>query len=93
MSLRPGNTDMQTNKRVWFPAKRYGWGWGLPCAWQGWVVFSLWLVLLAAGAVLLESPDPKHIGLFVAYTVVLGIALFLVCLVKGERPRWRWGDD
>ncbi|HTS17465.1 MAG TPA: hypothetical protein VMP11_07825 [Verrucomicrobiae bacterium] len=26
------------DKRVWFRAKRYGWGWGLPCAWQGWVV-------------------------------------------------------
>jgi hypothetical protein len=19
----------------WFPAKRYGWGWGLPVKWQG----------------------------------------------------------
>lgn len=24
----------------WFPAKRYGWGWGLPSSWQGWVVLS-----------------------------------------------------
>jgi hypothetical protein len=33
---------MDTNeKTVWFIAKRYGWGWGLPCAWQGWVVFAV----------------------------------------------------
>jgi hypothetical protein len=26
-------------RKIWFPAKRYGWGWGLPCCWQGWVFF------------------------------------------------------
>ena len=80
---------MQTNeKKVWFPAERYGWGWGLPCAWQGWVVFAVWLLLLCAGAAFLA---PIHVGIFVAYAVVLGIALFVTCLLKGERPRWRWG--
>jgi hypothetical protein len=80
---------MQTNeKKVWFPAKRYGWGWGLPSVWQGWVVLAVWLLLLLAGAAFLA---PIHVGLFVAYTVVLGIALLLICLLKGEEPRWRWG--
>jgi len=35
------------DKEIWFPAKRYGWGWGLPCAWQGWVVDGIFLILLA----------------------------------------------
>jgi hypothetical protein len=26
--------------RYWFPAKRYGWGWGLPVTWQGWAVLA-----------------------------------------------------
>ena len=82
-----------TEKRVWFRAKKYGWGWGLPCAWQGWVVLASWLVLLSGGAVLLAFLEPKHIGFFIAYAVVLGIALLLVCLIKGEKPRWRWGKD
>ena len=30
----------------WFPAKRYGWGWGLPSVWQGWVVMGIFAVLL-----------------------------------------------
>ena len=82
---------MQTNKKeVWFPAKRYGWGWGPPCAWQGWVVFGVWLTLLCVGGAFLA---PIHVGLFVLYAVVLTIALFLVCLLKGEKPRWRWGKD
>jgi hypothetical protein len=29
--------------RYWFPAKRYGWGWGSPATWQGWVVLLAWL--------------------------------------------------
>jgi hypothetical protein len=82
---------MQTHeKAVWFPAKRYGWGWGLPCAWQGWVVFAVWLALLIAGAVFLA---PKHGDLFAGYAAVLAMALILICLLKGEKPRWRWGKD
>ena len=82
---------MQTNeKHVWFPAKRYGWGWGPPCSWQGWVVLAVWVALLCAGGVFLA---PKAVGLFVAYAFALGIALFLICFLKGEKPRWRWGKD
>ena len=33
-------------KRYWFPAKRYGWGWGPPATWQGWAVLILWLAVL-----------------------------------------------
>ncbi len=28
--------------RYWFRSKRYGYGYGLPIAWQGWVVLLLW---------------------------------------------------
>ena len=31
---------MQRNDKYWFPAKRYGWGWGPPNNWQGWVVLA-----------------------------------------------------
>lgn len=33
-----------------FPAKRYGWGWGLPVAWQGWLVIALYALLAIVGA-------------------------------------------
>jgi hypothetical protein len=35
--------------QYWFPAKRYGWGWGFLCAWQGWLVFAAFLALIIAG--------------------------------------------
>jgi hypothetical protein len=81
---------MQANeKQLWFPAKKYGWGWGLPNCWQGWLVFTAYLALLCAGAFLVS----KHTGLFLAYTVVLSIVLIVICYFKGEKPRWRWGKE
>jgi hypothetical protein len=82
---------MKTNeKQIWFRAKKYGWGWGLPCAWQGWVVMAVWLLLLVGGGFFIA---PKSTGSFVFYAVILSIGLFCVCLTKGEKPRWRWGKD
>jgi hypothetical protein len=81
---------MNTNeKKIWFPAKKYGWGWGPPCAWQGWVVMAVWAALLVSGGILLAP----HTRLFVAYAIVLGTALVIVAWIKGEKPRWRWGKD
>jgi hypothetical protein len=41
----------QYDRKVWFPAKTYGYGWGLPCCRQGWLVV-LGYVTLAVGGIL-----------------------------------------
>jgi hypothetical protein len=75
--------------QYWFSAKRYGWGWGLPAAWQGWVVLAAWVALLAAlGPILALHSMP----LFFVFMAVMGAALVAVCWAKGEPPRWRWGE-
>jgi hypothetical protein len=78
-------------KQIWFPAKKYGWGWGPPCAWQGWVVIVGFVALLGTAGVLFLPG--KHFGLWIASVIILGAALIIICLVKGEKPRWRWGKD
>jgi hypothetical protein len=81
---------MQPDVRYWFPAKRYGWGWGLPITWQGWAIFAAFLLLLAVGAAVILR---HSVAEFMAYVVVL-VALFTaVCWWKGEPPRWRWGGE
>jgi len=81
---------MQPNKTtIWFPAKKYGWGWGPPNCWQGWVVIAVWVALLVCGAVLLMP----NIGRFILCTATLTIALNIMCMLKGEKPRWRWGKE
>jgi len=81
---------MRTDKPYWFRAKRYGWGWGLPMAWQGWLVFCAYLVLVIAGALVL--PTDGHVIRFIVFTVALSLGLLAVCFAKGEPPKWRWGD-
>jgi len=75
-------------KNIWFPAKRYGWGWGPPCAWQGWVVLAVWFVLLLTSALVLVERSPLT---FFILALVLNAALIYLCWRKGEKPRWRWG--
>ncbi len=80
---------MDNKRTYWFPAKTYGWGWGIPTAWQGWVVLIGFFALLAAGVLwLLPSYGEPA---FVIYTLLLSAVLVVVCWAKGERPAWRWG--
>jgi hypothetical protein len=82
---------MPEHREYWFPAKRYGWGWGPPVTWQGWAVFAAFLVLVLAGVV--AFPPHHSPARFIAYVVILSIALTGVCWWKGEPPRWRWGGE
>src|SRR5438552_4481309 len=80
---------MTNHLTYWFPAKRYGWGWGLPSVWQGWVVMGIFAVLLLGGAFLLLPTCGSFV--FVTYAACLCLGLVAVCWVKGEPPTWRWG--
>jgi hypothetical protein len=77
-------------RQYWFPAKRYGWGWGLPVVWQGWAVLIGYLVAVT----LIASWVPSHadtgsfLGLLVAVTLLLGLIVWR----KGEPPDWHWGE-
>jgi len=54
---------MRSDPEYWFAAKRYGWGWGLPTAWQGWVVLTAFIGLVAAGAFIF--PPNQSIAAFI----------------------------
>ena len=79
----------QDKKENWFPAKRYGWGWGPPRCWQGWVVMIVWIAAVALGGVFLENNTKGFIG----YAIVLTAILLVIVVIKGDPPRWRWGGD
>jgi len=82
---------MQGEKKYWFAAKRYGWGWGAPVTWQGWLVNGVYIVLLIGGTSWLK-PAGSH-GAFLLYAFGLTACLLLVCWLKGEPPRWRSGKQ
>jgi hypothetical protein len=80
---------MTNDRKYWFPAKRYGWGWGLPVTWQGWAVLIAYFVLVGTGVWVFDPEDAP--ALFVAYLVFLSLCLLAICRAKGEPTRWRWG--
>jgi len=80
-----------SEKRYWFTAKRYGWGWGLPSAWQGWIVLAAFIGVLSILPLIF---DPRaEVAFFIASVVVVAAILFAICWVKGEPPKWRWGGS
>ena len=75
--------------KYWFPAKRYGWGWGTPSTWQGWVVVVAYLGLVLGGIPVVQVS--KGDAVYIGYSAALTGVLILICWLKGEPPRWRWG--
>jgi hypothetical protein len=78
-----------TTPKYWFRAKRYGWGWGLPIAWQGWAVLITWLVVFSLGV---RSSIPRRTPAHFAFAAGMVAPLILLCYWKGEPAKWRWGD-
>jgi hypothetical protein len=91
MQTRETRMAPDPDPKYWFPAKRYGWGWGLPLTWQGWVVVAAFLGLLAADVFLIRLRERPVT--FIVYVFVLVAVLTFVCWLKGEPSRWRWGKD
>jgi hypothetical protein len=79
------------DKAYWFPAKRHGWGWGIPGVWQGWAVLAAFFVFLLAGAAWVIPSLGALV--FVGYAIGLCAVLMAICWLKGEPPRWRWGGE
>ena len=81
---------MTDANKYWFPAKTYGWGWGLPAMWQGWAVLGAYALLVAAGFALFP-PQADPLTFFIYMSVISSI-LVVVCYIKGEPPKWQWGS-
>lgn len=81
----------KTSKKFWFRAKRYGWGWGLPLTWQGWIVFIAYIVSVIACTFVFPPEENKAV--FILSVAVLSLIFIAICWIKGEPSRWRWGED
>lgn len=71
-------------KRLWFRAKRYGWGW-YPVSLEGWFITLLFMAAIAASAAAFNvyirsiADNPHWLG----FVAILGFMLWFVLLVKG----------
>ena len=82
----------QNDGPEWFYAKRYGFGAGLPCAWQGWAILLGYMAITLGGALLFAEEHPlAYIAMIIPLTALL--VLIAVKTTKGGAWKWRWGKD
>jgi SNF family Na+-dependent transporter len=79
-------------EKLWFKRKRFGYGW-TPVTWQGWLVIAAYvasLVFFANNGKNFVKTSDIVIGVVVPIIMFTAL-LILVCIVKGEKPKWQWG--
>jgi len=79
------------NKKLWFKAKRFGWGWQ-PISWQGWIITLIYVLGIANFAI---EASPEHSGsdfllFFAPKFILLTLSFLAICYLKGEKPAWHW---
>lgn len=73
---------------VWFEPKLYGYGAGLPVAWQGWALLAGYLGAIMTASLLL----PRHWLAYLIVILALTAALLPICAAHTRGGwRWRWG--
>ena len=77
----------------WFAAKRYGYGAGLPLAWQGWAVVIAYLALVLGAAFLLGEGEPVALLALIIPSTICLIVISASTTSGGWRWRWGEGDD
>lgn len=81
--------------RYWFKARNYGWGWGLPQTWQGWMTYIVFTVIYLLALVFFvprstttnSQIDLVWLGAIIFIDV---FGLLIICFKHGESPEWRW---
>ena len=91
--------EENSNKKLWFKAKRYGWGW-YPSTWQGWlitVVYCIGILFIALRAVHIteatENTASTFLWNYLPPLAILSVAMIWICYKTGEKPRWRWNGN
>lgn len=81
------------NKKLWFKARRYGWGW-TPCSWEGWTVFAAFAAVQVWNFLRIDYTSHSNsdtVRPFVIQLIISLIVLYFICYMRGEKPSWRWG--
>ena len=82
------------NKKYWFRAKPYGYGW-YPASWQGWIILTAFILIEVFSFILIDSNSHSVSDAlinFLPLTLLLLGIIFLFAYKKGERLGWRWGN-
>jgi hypothetical protein len=80
---------MWDDDQAWFAPKRYGYGSGLPIAWQGWAALLAYVATIIVAVFLIRYSWIAWAGIVAAATA----SFVIVCALKTRGGwRWRWGE-
>jgi hypothetical protein len=82
--------------KAWFTPKRYGYGSGLPCSWEGWLVLAIYLIAvpLSSRLAFRYLPSPTAMIAWLGFTSIMTAALILIARAHTKGGwRWRNGND
>jgi hypothetical protein len=75
----------------WFAPKRYGYGSGLPIAWQGWAVLIGYVAIVVAFVLTLRRSGAVP---FLAAVIPVTVVFAVICARTTRGGwRWRWGKE
>lgn len=84
------------NDDAWFAPKRFGYGAGLPVAWQGWALLATYTgaTALIVTYALRDLQGARQVYALIAGLGMLSVLLIIIARAKTRGGwRWRWGDD
>lgn len=82
----------EIGRKIWFKSKRYGWGFA-PATWQGWLVLAVWLTIVVAFVVNIDSHSGSISDTLygiVPFVLVMTLILVMISYSRGERPKLQW---
>lgn len=74
---------------AWFKPHRWGYGVGMPIAWQGWVMLGCQIAAASWGVVYFAGNEDAQLGVLMA-VIILPFPLMIAKTRGGWR--WRWGE-
>lgn len=74
----------------WFAPKRFGFGAGVPIAWQGWMVVAVYAAIVVAAVHWLADTPIALLGVIVPASAIL--TLITARTTRGGW-HWRWGGQ
>lgn len=78
-------------KELWFKRKTYGWGWQ-PANMKGWMATLIYILSVALYPIIARTRGTEmRLYLFFPIAFLLTCIFIMVCILKGEKPRWQWG--
>lgn len=82
-------------EKAWFRKRKYGYGWGLPQTWQGWVIFLLYIAFIPYDFVSIDSTSHSVSDTLINFipNMFLATVIFIaIAFITSGKPEWHFGE-